>query len=70
VVRGRAGVRTPQLTLALSASDFGRPAGGYTTLSTLQTTVVDLDTEEQLEFERRLTASAASNRVQGLGVDA
>jgi hypothetical protein len=70
VVRGRAGLRTSRMTVALSASDFGRPAGGYTTLSTVQTTLVDLDTQEQLDFERRLTAAAASNRVTGVGLDA
>jgi hypothetical protein len=70
VVRGRAGVRTSKLLFALSASDFGRPSGGYTTLSPVTTTVLDPETEEQLEFERRLTATSSSNRVQGAGVDA
>lgn len=69
VVRGRAGVRTSKMTIALSASDFGRPSGGYSTISTIQTTVVDAATQEQLDFERRLTSAAASNRVQGLGLD-
>lgn len=69
LVRGRAGVRTSTTTIALTASDFGRPAGGYTTLPTVQTTVQAPEAEEELDFERRLTAGAAANRVQGLGVD-
>jgi hypothetical protein len=70
VVRGRAGVRTPKVLLALSASDFGRPSGGYSTISTIQTTVLDAETQEQLDYERRLTAAAASNRVKGVGLEA
>lgn len=70
VVRGRAGIRTPKMTLALSASDFGRPSGGYSTISTIQTTVLDAESQEQLDYERRLTAASASNRVKGIGVDA
>ncbi|MDP1572148.1 MAG: hypothetical protein Q8L86_19295 [Vicinamibacterales bacterium] len=69
LVRGRAGVRTSTMTVALTASDFGRPAGGYTTLSTVQTTVQAPDAEEALDFERRLTAAAAANRVRGLGME-
>jgi hypothetical protein len=69
LIRGRAGVRTPTMTFALATSDFGRPAGGYTTLSSVQTTVLDPDTEEELDFQRRLTANAASNRVRGMGVE-
>lgn len=70
LLRGRAGVRTPRLSLAFTASDFGRPVGGYTTLASVQQTLLDVDTEERLDIERRLTANAASNRVTGLGLDA
>jgi hypothetical protein len=69
LVRGRAGMRTPKLTVAIAASDFGRRAGGYTTTSSVQTTVLDSATQEELDFERRVTTSSASNRAQGLGLD-
>ena len=69
LLRARAGVRTPRLTLAFNASDFGRPIGGYTTLPTVQQRVLDPDEEDRRDIERRLTANAASNRVTGLGVD-
>jgi hypothetical protein len=67
--RGRVGVRTTKLTVAFTASDFGRPAGGYTTISTVQTGVLDAETESELEFERRLTTSSASNRARGIGFE-
>ena len=67
--RGRVGVRTTKLTVAVTASDFGRPAGGYTTISTVQTGVLDAETESELEFERRLTTSSASNRARGIGFE-
>ena len=67
--RGRAGVRTPKLTVAFTASDFGRPAGGYTTISNVQTGVLDPETESALDFERRLTTTSASNRARGMGLD-
>jgi hypothetical protein len=70
LLRGRAGVRTPRLLLAFSASDFSRPIGGYTTLPSVQQRLLDADEEDRLEIERRLTANAASNRVTGLGLDA
>jgi len=67
--RGRVGVRGTKLTVAFSASDFGRPAGGYTTISNVQTGVLDAETEAELEFERRLTTSSASNSARGMGLD-
>lgn len=70
LVRGRVGVRTSKLTVALTASDFGRPAGGYTTISSVQTTVLDPETKEEIDFERHVTADSASNRAQGIGLDA
>jgi hypothetical protein len=69
LVRGRAGLRTPLFTVAIDVSDFSRPAGGYTTTSSVQTTILDPETKDELEFERRLTQNSASNRAQGLGVD-
>jgi hypothetical protein len=38
LVRGRVGIRTKSATLAFSASDFARPAGGYSTQPLVQTT--------------------------------
>ena len=70
LVRGRVGLRTPTATVALAISDFGRPAGGYTTLPSVQQVVLDHDANEELEVERRLTADSASNRVRGFGLDA
>jgi hypothetical protein len=67
--RGRVGMRKPKLTVAFTASDFGRPAGGYTTISNVQTGVLDAETEAEIEFERRLTTSAASNSARGMGVE-
>ncbi len=67
--RGRVGVRRSKLTVAFTASDFGRPAGGYTTISNVQTGVLDPETEAEIDFERRLTTSSASNSARGMGVD-
>jgi hypothetical protein len=69
LLRGRIGVRRPGLSVAFSASSFDRPEGGYTTLSAVQQTVLDIDAEERLEIERRVTRNAGSNRVMGLGLD-
>jgi len=70
LMRGRVGLRTRTATVALAISDFGRPAGGYTTLPSVQQQVLDHDANEELEVERRLTADSASNRVRGFGLDA
>lgn len=70
LIRGRAGFRTKPLTVALTASDFRRPAGGYTTLSTVQTTVLDADAQEQVTFAHLLSSTAFANRVQGAGLEA
>ena len=67
--RGRVGMRKPKLTMAFSASDFGWPAGGYTTISNVQTGVLDAETEAEIEFERRLTTSSASNSARGMGFE-
>jgi hypothetical protein len=69
LVRGRVGLRTPKFTVAAAASIFSRPTGGYTAISNVQTSVLDPSTQEEVDFERRLTSSRASNRVHGLGVD-
>ena len=70
LLRGRAGLRTPRLSVGLNVSTFGRPVGGYTTLPSIQQRVVDADEQERLDIERRQTSNAASNRVAGLGLDA
>jgi hypothetical protein len=68
LVRGSLGVKTKWATLGLVASDFSRPAGGYSTV-VVQQTVLSADALEQLEIQRRLSAASASNRVQGFGLD-
>jgi hypothetical protein len=71
VLRGRVGARTSRTAIAFVFSDFGRRDGAYSTLSTVQPLVLDQDSQEELEIERRITApSTASNVVRGLGVDA
>jgi hypothetical protein len=71
LLRGRVGARTSRTAIAFVFSDFGRRDGAYTTLSTVQPLVLDQDSQEELEIERRITAaSTTSNVVRGLGLDA
>ena len=70
LIRGRIGARTSRSSWSLAASDFTRPVGGYTTLSSVQQTLLDADAEERRDLERRLTTSGDSNRVTGVGIEA
>jgi hypothetical protein len=54
VLRGRVGARTSRTAIAFVFSDFGRRDGVYTTLSTVQPLVLDQDSQEELELERRI----------------
>jgi hypothetical protein len=69
LVRSRVGLRTKTTAITLAMSDFSRPAGGYTTMPTVQVTVLDPDAAERLEIERRLTAQSPSNAVRGVGTE-
>jgi hypothetical protein len=69
VLRGNLALSGARGRLGVAVSDFGRPAGGY---STAPRYPEDIDPEvlERLERERRALAKAARNRVQGAGADA
>jgi hypothetical protein len=69
LLRGSLGVSGKRGRLAATVSDFGRPAGGYST-APLYPIDIDPDSLERLERERRALQDAARNRVQGVGFDA
>lgn len=67
--RGHLGLRTSSGTIAVTASDFARPEGGYSTLPPVLDPTLDPDSLEDLERERELSKADASTRAQGLGLD-
>jgi len=66
--RAAGGLRKPRARVAFTLADFARP-GGYTSLASVQTTVLDPETQARQDYERRLTTASASNRVRAFGVD-
>ena len=69
VVRGNVGVSGQRGHLLLAFSDFGRPAGGYSTVPRYPEDISP-DSLERLERERRAAERAPGNRVRGGGLDA
>jgi len=69
LLRGNVGLSGRRGRLLATISDFGRPAGGYST-APIYPEDIDPEVLEQLERERRTLQDAARNRVQGTGVDA
>jgi len=70
LVRGRVELTGRVGRLGVSASDFLRPAGGYSTVPPIIDPHLDPDSLEHIERERDLARHAPSNRVQGGGVEA
>jgi hypothetical protein len=68
--RGRVGVRTSLGTIAVAASDFARPEGGYSTLPPVFEPTLDPDSLEARERELELSAASGSTRARGAGLDA
>jgi hypothetical protein len=69
LVRGRVGWQGKSGLLAAVTSDFARPDGSYTTVSSIQQTPMDADEQEQLDIQQAFTTAAPSNRILGGGLD-
>jgi hypothetical protein len=69
LVRSRVGWQGSSGLIAAVISDFARPDGSYTTLSSIHETPLSADDQEQVDIERAFTATAPSNRILGGGID-